>query len=77
MTHASTNSLSSNEDGLTQAVQEAGAVELLLIRHGESEGNVAATEARAAGVEVIEVPARDADVDLSGTGRGRPLAPFG
>ncbi|WP_371416465.1 histidine phosphatase family protein [Pseudarthrobacter sp. NIBRBAC000502770] len=63
-----------DDDGLTQAVQEAGAVELLLIRHGESEGNVAATEAREAGVEVIEVPARDADVNLSGTGRDQAKA---
>jgi broad specificity phosphatase PhoE len=63
-----------NDDGLTQAVQEAGAVELLLIRHGESEGNVAATEARLAGAEVIEVPARDADVDLSDTGREQAKA---
>ncbi|MBX7444820.1 MULTISPECIES: histidine phosphatase family protein [unclassified Arthrobacter] len=74
MTGDSTNSASSKEDGLTGAVQEAGAVELLLIRHGESEGNVAATEARAAGVEVIEVPARDADVDLSGTGKEQATA---
>ena len=59
-----------NEDGLTDAVQEAGAVELLLVRHGESEGNVAATEARLAGAEIIQVPARDPDVNLSGTGPG-------
>jgi broad specificity phosphatase PhoE len=65
---------SANASGLTQAVQQAGAVELLLIRHGESEGNVAATEAREAGVEVIDVPARDADVDLSGTGRDQAKA---
>lgn len=63
-----------NEDGLTDAVQEAGAVELLLIRHGESEGNVAATEARLAGAEVIDVPARDADVNLSSTGRDQAKA---
>ncbi|WP_354512907.1 histidine phosphatase family protein [Paenarthrobacter sp. 4246] len=63
-----------NEDGLTDAVQEAGAVELLLIRHGESEGNVAATEARLAGAEVIQVPARDPDVNLSGTGREQAKA---
>ncbi|MDF2050607.1 histidine phosphatase family protein [Arthrobacter sp. Cr_A7] len=63
-----------NDDGLTQAVQEAGAVELLLIRHGESEGNVAATEARLAGAEVIDVPARDADVNLSDTGRDQAKA---
>ncbi|AOY72616.1 histidine phosphatase family protein [Arthrobacter sp. TES] len=63
-----------NDDGLTDAVQEAGAVELLLIRHGESEGNVAATEARLAGAEVIEVPARDADVNLSGLGQEQAKA---
>lgn len=63
-----------NDDGLTDAVQEAGAVELLLIRHGESEGNVAATEARLAGAEIIDVPARDADVNLSGTGQEQAKA---
>ncbi|MFF1830065.1 histidine phosphatase family protein [Paenarthrobacter sp. NPDC058040] len=63
-----------NDDGLTDAVQEAGAVELLLIRHGESEGNVAATEARVAGLEVIDVPARDADVKLSSTGQEQAKA---
>lgn len=63
-----------NEDGLTDAVQEAGAVELLLIRHGESEGNVAATEARLAGAEIIQVPARDPDVNLSGTGQEQAKA---
>lgn len=62
------------DDGLTEAVQEAGAVELLLIRHGESEGNVAATDARLAGAEVIAVPARDADVNLSGTGKEQAKA---
>jgi len=45
-----------------------GATELLLVRHGESLGNVAAAEARRAGAEVIDVPARDADVELSPTG---------
>ncbi|TDT86073.1 broad specificity phosphatase PhoE [Arthrobacter sp. AG258] len=64
----------SGDDGLTAAVRAAGAVELLLVRHGESEGNVAATEARDAGVEVIDVPARDADVDLSGTGKDQAKA---
>jgi broad specificity phosphatase PhoE len=63
-----------NDDGLTDAVQEAGAVELLLIRHGESEGNVAATEARLAGAEVIEVRARDADVNLSDIGQEQARA---
>lgn len=42
--------------------------ELIVIRHGESLGNVAAAEAHTAGAEVIDVGARDADVELSGTG---------
>ncbi|MGP0221361.1 histidine phosphatase family protein [Paenarthrobacter sp. NCHU4564] len=63
-----------NTDGLKAAAQEAGAVDLLLIRHGESEGNVAATQARLAGAEVIQVPARDADVNLSGTGEEQARA---
>lgn len=60
--------------GLTQAVREAGAVELILVRHGESEGNVAATQASQAGADVIEVPARDPDVTLSRTGQDQSLA---
>ncbi|HEY8702209.1 MAG TPA: histidine phosphatase family protein [Arthrobacter sp.] len=59
---------------MTQAVREAGAVELILIRHGESQGNVAASKAQLAGVEVIAVPARDADVALSRTGQQQSLA---
>lgn len=43
-------------------------VELILVRHGESAGNVAAARASAAGSEVIEVGLRDADVPLSDTG---------
>lgn len=45
-----------------------GANELLLVRHGESAGNVAANLATSAGAETIEVPARDADVELSENG---------
>ncbi len=45
-----------------------GAVELMLIRHGESAGNVAASAAQAAGAEVIDMALRDADVPLSPTG---------
>ncbi|MEE6273750.1 histidine phosphatase family protein [Georgenia sp. MJ206] len=45
-----------------------GATELLLVRHGESTGNVAAARAYRTGAETIEVPARDADVELSPTG---------
>jgi broad specificity phosphatase PhoE len=48
--------------------------ELLLVRHGESEGNVAAARARAADAQVIDVPARDADVVLSPLGRQQAVA---
>lgn len=51
-----------------------GVSELLLVRHGESQGNVAATLAQQAGAHVIDVPARDADVGLSDTGREQALA---
>lgn len=47
---------------------------MLLVRHGESEGNVAATAAHLGGIEVIDVPARDADVKLSPTGREQAAA---
>lgn len=52
----------------------AGPVELLLVRHGESQGNLAATAAQLAGLEAIEVPARDADVELSTTGQEQARA---
>jgi len=51
-----------------------GVSELLLVRHGESEGNVAAAEAREAGAERIDVPARDADVGLSPLGKRQARA---
>ena len=47
--------------------------ELILVRHGQSEGNVAAEKAQRVGVERIDVPARDPDVVLSETGRDIPL----
>jgi broad specificity phosphatase PhoE len=42
--------------------------EWVLVRHGESVGNVAATRAEMLGAEVIELDIRDADVPLSETG---------
>lgn len=45
-----------------------GAIELILIRHGESAGNVAATEAQRSGAEVIDIGLRDPDVPLSDAG---------
>ena len=43
--------------------------ELLLVRHGESEANVVAASAATSAALRIDVPARDADVRLSPTGR--------
>jgi broad specificity phosphatase PhoE len=45
-----------------------GVTSLLLVRHGESAANVAATAAEAAGAEIIDMPLRDADVPLTATG---------
>lgn len=42
---------------------------LWLVRHGESEGNVAAAKAERDGSPVIELDVRDADVGLSAVGR--------
>jgi broad specificity phosphatase PhoE len=42
---------------------------LVLVRHGESCGNLADAEARERGAERLELSARDADVELSDTGR--------
>ncbi len=51
-----------------------GVRELILVRHGESEGNVAAARARDDGLEVIEIAERDADVELSATGAAQAKA---
>lgn len=48
--------------------------QLILVRHGQSEGNVAAEAADRDELEQIDVPARDPDVVLSGTGRDQAAA---
>jgi broad specificity phosphatase PhoE len=48
--------------------------ELVVVRHGESMGNVAAAAAHEADAEVIEVGQRDADVELSDVGRDQARA---
>lgn len=48
--------------------------ELLLVRHGQSLGNVAAEAAARNNLERIDVPARDADVELSDLGRQQAAA---
>ena len=48
--------------------------ELVLVRHGESLGNVARERAYADGAEVIDIAERDADVELSERGRRQATA---
>jgi 2,3-bisphosphoglycerate-dependent phosphoglycerate mutase len=45
-----------------------------VVRHGESTGNVAREEAETDGVDVIDIPERDADVPLSPLGRDQAAA---
>jgi broad specificity phosphatase PhoE len=54
-----------------------GVVELVLVRHGESDGNVAAAAAVTADAEVIDIGLRDADVALSpvGVDQAKALGP--
>jgi broad specificity phosphatase PhoE len=46
-----------------------GPARLTLVRHGHSVGNEADAKAREAGAEVLDLEQRDADVELSETGR--------
>ncbi len=46
-----------------------GLTDVILVRHGQSEGNVAAERAQAERRDRIEVPARDPDVVLSEVGQ--------
>lgn len=48
--------------------------ELILVRHGESDGNVAAAAADRAHQETVEIAERDADVALSALGRAQAQA---
>lgn len=47
---------------------QGGPREIVLVRHGESVGNLADAEARERGAERLDLPARDADVELSDRG---------
>lgn len=62
--------------GLTAVLHgRRGPDELVLVRHAQSAGNIADTEARDADAERLELAARDADVELSSNGeeQGRTL----
>jgi broad specificity phosphatase PhoE len=48
---------------------ESGPDELVLVRHGHSTANAADAAAREAGAEELDIEGRDADVELSETGR--------
>jgi broad specificity phosphatase PhoE len=51
-----------------------GLERLVIVRHGESVGNEAASAAELAGDEVIDLPYRDADTPLSDTGEAQARA---
>ena len=51
-----------------------GATQLLLVRHGESIGNAAASRAERDGAETIDIAMRDADVPLTETGERQATA---
>lgn len=51
-----------------------GLTELLLVRHGESAGNIARERAEASSAEVIDIEWRDADTPLSEHGREQAAA---
>lgn len=48
---------------------QRGPRSLVLVRHGESVGNLADARAREQGADRLDLPARDADVELSDEGR--------
>ena len=61
--------------GLTAVLQgRRGPIELVLVRHAESMGNVADAEARRSDAERVELTARDADVELSDNGKEQARA---
>ena len=54
--------------------RDRGPIELVLVRHGESAGNLADAAARDAGADRLDLPARDADVELSDNGQEQARA---
>jgi broad specificity phosphatase PhoE len=61
--------------GLTARLDaQRGPLELVLVRHGESIGNLADDEARQAGADELDLEHRDADVPLSDEGQAQARA---
>lgn len=60
--------MTSSRESLDSASDERGLAELVLVRHGESEGNLADRAALDAGQPYLDLDVRDADVELSETG---------
>ena len=53
---------------------QRGPAEIVLVRHGESVGNLADAQARERGAERLDLSARDADVELSDNGQAQAEA---
>lgn len=60
--------MTSRRQSLDSASDERRVAELVLVRHGESEGNLADRAALEAHRPVLDIDVRDADVELSSTG---------
>ncbi|WP_134773725.1 histidine phosphatase family protein [Ornithinimicrobium flavum] len=61
-------------ESLHSASSERGLAALVLVRHGQSEGNLADEAALEAREPTLDLDVRDADVELSGTGREQARA---
>jgi broad specificity phosphatase PhoE len=55
--------------GLFGLIESRGPAEIVLVRHGHSVGNLADASAREIGADRLDLNERDADVELSDTGR--------
>lgn len=66
--------MTSRRESLDSASSERGLAALVLVRHGESEGNLADEAALEAREPTLDLDVRDADVELSETGRGQARA---
>ena len=61
-------------DRIVEGMSSTGPQELLLVRHGQSLGNVASMVADQQGLHRLDIGLRDADVPLSETGEDQAAA---